>query len=598
MTDTLRRVALGDEPADLVVTGGTIVNVYTKETYPGGVAVTGGRIVAVGDVGYAIGEATRVVDAAGRYVTPGFVDAHIHPESTSLSIREFARTVLLHGTTTIFTDLHEVGVVAGLEGIELVLDEAADTHLGVYLSVPSHVPFSPDIETTAGRFDSEVISRALDRPDAVGLSEIVSLQVLAGHEDLLRSLEIARAKGKSLQGHLPQLGGRELAAVLTTGVTTDHEAKRGDHALERLRAGLHVQLREGSMAHNFVDAFAGIRDAGADTSRVSLVTDDLDTPDAVTVGHLDNGVRVALAAGVDFVTAIQLVTLNAARSFSYDHELGGLSAGKVADIAVTTGPDDFRVVHVVAKGELVVEDGRFLPEYPTADHDPHLLGTTSAARPVRAGDLGIRVGAGAVAVRARSISIAPGFVKKDGVEVTLPVVDGIVQANPDGDVLHIVQAERYGLNGNVGKGFISGFGLRRGAIASSVAHDNHNVVAVGATHADIALAINRVLKLGGGQVVVDDGRVAGEIAYPVLGLLSDEPAEAVAATKRELNRIIHELGSQIRLPFMFLSFVPLAAGPGYSITDHGFIDSTRQRVVDPILAELTEVDPAGAARSG
>ncbi|MDR1825775.1 MAG: amidohydrolase family protein [Bifidobacteriaceae bacterium] len=589
----LRRVALGEEPADLVVQGGTLVNVYTLETYPGGVAVADGRIVAVGEVGYAIGPSTQVVDAEGLYVTPGFVDAHIHPESTSLAIREFAKTVLLHGTTTIFTDLHEIGVVAGLPGIEAVLDEAAATHLKLYLSVPSHVPFSPDIETTAGRFDSEIIARALDRPDAVGLSEIVSLQVLAGHEDLLRSLAIAKAKGKSLQGHLPQLRGRELAAVLTTGVTTDHEAKLAADAVERLRAGLHIQLRQGSLAHGVEGALGGILASGVDTNRLSIVTDDLDTPDAVTTGHLDHGLRVALREGARFVDAIQWVTLNAARSFGLDHEIGGLSAGKVADIVLTTGPEDFQVVSVVAKGQLVVDQGAFVTSYPLAEHDRVLLGTTGAARPVTPDQLALRVDGGAAGVsgvsgvsgvRCRAISIAPGFAKRDGVEVTLRVADGVVQADVSQDVLYIVQVERYGINGNIGRGFITGFGLGSGAIASSVAHDNHNVVAVGASLDDVAAAVNRVLELGGGQVVVVDGRVVAEIAYPVAGLLSDLPALEVASVKRELNRVVHGLGSQIELPFMFLSFVPLAAGPGYSITDHGFVDSTRQEVIDPVIA--------------
>lgn len=575
--------AAGKTPAEIVIKNGNIVNVYSKEIYQGGVAISAGVIVAVGDVDYTIGPETEVIDAAGKYITPGFIDGHIHPESSSLSIRSFAEAVLCHGTTVIMTDLHEIGVVAGLEGIEAVLEEAVDTDLKLYFVVPSHVPFSPNLETSGGRFNTQTIRKALQRPDAVGLSECVGPYVLAQYPELMESMDIAKSMGKSLQGHMPHMLGADLNTCMTAGVSTDHEALHAEDALARVRSGCHLMIREGSAARNLPDCLRAVLENRLDTGRVSIITDDLHTVDAVERGHLDDAVRTALSLGADFVEAIQMVSLNAARAFNLDNDIGGLAPGRRADVLITSGPEDFCVEAVVAGGKLVAKNEKMLFAYPKVVHDPCLLNTLQLKNPVVPESFMTKVPEDATRAKVRvmdTMAFAPLTVGRD---VELPVRDGIVRCDPEQDVLYIAQVERYGKNGNIGKAFMGGFHMREGAIASSVGHDNHNVIVLGANFEDMAVAVNRVVELGGGQVVVRDGQVLGEVAYPVCGLLSDLSASELADKKRELNGIIHQMGSTIAIPFMFLSFICLAAIPDYAVTDCGFIDVYAQKVIDPVL---------------
>ena len=584
MNTKLLDTAAGKTPADIVVRNGKLVNVYSGEIYSGGVAVSGDKIAAVGDVDYTIGEGTRVIDAGGKYITPGFIDGHIHPESSSLSIRPFAEIVLKHGTTVIMTDLHELGVVGGLEAIEAELEENEATDLKVYFVVPSHVPFSPSLETSGGVFDTEIIKKALKRPDAVGLSECVGPYILYGLPDLLNSMDYALSQGKSLQGHLPDMTGASLNACLAAGVSTDHESLGAEDALAKLRAGCHLMIREGSAARNLPDCLKAVLEAKADTSRVSIVTDDLHTIDAVERGHLDESVRTALKCGADFVTAIQMVTLNAARAFSLDNEIGGLAPGKRADINITSGPEDFKIETVISGGKMVVDKGELLVHYPKAEHKPCLLNTVKMKSPVTADSFKFMAPAGAKKVKVQVMDTLPFIPITLGREVVLEVKDGVVECDVNQDVLYIAQVERYGKNGNIGKAFMGGFHMTSGAIASSVGHDNHNIIVMGTNFEDMALAVNRAAELTGGQVVVNGGKVLAELAYPVCGLLSDLSAEELATEKRKLNDAVHSLGSPIPIPFMFLSFICLAALPNFAITDHGFIDVLQQKIINPILS--------------
>ena len=368
MNKELLSVSKGLKPADLVVTNGKIVNVFSGEIYDGGVAVCGDTIAAVGDVAYCIGEGTKVIDAQGNYLTPGFLDGHIHPESSSLAIRPFAEGVLLHGTTGIMTDLHEIGVVSGLEGIEAVLKEAEATDLKVYFIVPSHVPFAPNLETSGGKFDPEIIRKALARKDAVGLSECVGHYILAEHPELLESLSDTRAlAGKTLQGHLPGIYGPNMAACAAAGVTTCHESFCEQDVFERLRNGIHLQMREGSAARNMqLGLLQTVIKSGVDTTNVSIVTDDLHTCDLKDRGHMDDSLRTAFGQGLDFMKGIQMVTINCARAFHLEDEIGSLTPGRRADINITTGSEDFKVLTTVAGGKQITDNGKLLVHYEAA----------------------------------------------------------------------------------------------------------------------------------------------------------------------------------------------------------------------------------------
>lgn len=583
MKKELFAVAGGHGPADLVIINGKLVNVYSGEIYDGGVAVCGDTIAAIGDVEYTIGKETKIVDANGNYIMPGFIDGHIHPESTSLSIGAFAEIVLKHGTTAIVTDFHEVGVVGGLEAIEAVLEEAEATDLGVHFVVPSHVPFSPNLETSGGSFDAKIIEQALSRADATGLSECVGPYILAGFPELLTSMEIAYTQGKVLHGHLPHMEGPALNLCTAAGISTDHESLSGEEMVMRLRNGIHVMIREGSVARGLTDGLQPILEKGLDTTRVSIVTDDLHTVDVVKRGHLDDAVRTACEAGVDFIKAIQMVTVNAAKACGLDREIGGLAPGKRADINITTGVEAFRVLSVIAGGKVIVDQEKLLVAYPKATHAPVLLNTVKRQGPVKAEDFQVKVSPQAKKVRVKVMDTLPWIPITQERVGELAVQEGIVQSDVGQDILYIAQVERYGKNGNIGKAFMGGFQLKEGAIASSVGHDNHNIIVLGTNHEDMAVAVNRVMALQGGQVAVSGGEVRKEIPYPVLGLLSDLSAEALAKEKEEMNGVIWAMGSEIPLPFMFLSFICLAAIPDYAVTDHGFIDVLKQEVINPVL---------------
>ena len=585
MNMELLAVAKGNKPADLVVTNGKIVNVYSGEIYEGGVAVCGDTIAAVGDVAYCIGEGTKVIDAQGNYLTPGFLDGHIHPESSSLAIRPFAEAVLSHGTTGIMTDLHEVGVVSGLEGIEAVLKEAEATDLKVYFIVPSHVPFAPNLETSGGHFDPAIIRKALQREDAVGLSECVGHYIVAEHPELLESFDDTRAlAGKTLQGHLPAIYGPNMAACAAAGVATCHESFCEQDVFERLRNGIHLQMREGSAARNMqLGLLKTVIESGVDTTNVSIVTDDLHTCDLKDRGHMDDSLRTAFGQGLDFLKGIQMVTINCARSFKLDDKIGSLTPGRRADINITTGSEDFKVLTTFAGGKQITDNGNLLVHYEAAEHEPCILNTMHLVNPITADSFKMHVSPNAKKAKVICMDTLPYIPFTSRRDVELDVVDGVIQCDTEQDVLYIAQVERHGVNGNIGKAFMGGFHIKGGALASSVGHDNHNVIVMGDSFEDMALAVNRCVELGGGQVIVRNGEVAAEVAYPICGLMSDLSLDELAAQKKALNAVAYEMGTPIQIPFMFLCFICLACIEAYAVTDKGFIDVEKSEIIDPIL---------------
>lgn len=389
--------------------------------------------------------------------------------------------------------------------------------------------------------------------------------------------------GKSLQGHLPDISGPNMNACIAAGVSSDHESLTTEDAIERLRSGCHLMMREGSAARNMSECLKAITEHNLDSTMCSIITDDLHTVDVVERGHLDDAVRTALKEGIDFITAIQMVTVNPARAFQLDRQIGSLAPGRRSDINITEGGEDFKVLSVISGGILVVKDNELIKHYSKSNHKECLFNTIKLARPIIAEDLMIKVESDAVKAKVQAMHTLDWIPITVGKEAVLAVKDGVVLSDVENDILHIAQVERYGINGNIGKAFMSGFNLKSGAIASSVGHDNHNIIVLGTNFEDMAIAVNRVAELQGGQVLINKGEVISEVAYPILGLLSDLNAYELAEQKKILNSKIHELGSQISIPFMFLSFIWLAALPEYAVTDHGFIDVINQKVIDPVL---------------
>jgi adenine deaminase len=586
MDEKLFHVAIGKEPADLVIKNGQLVNVNSGEIYPGGVAVAGDKIAAIGDVDYAIGPETHVVDVEGKYIVPGFIEGHIHPESSNLSIPRFAEVVLSHGTTSIFSDLHEIGVVGGVPAMEACREEGHQTPLKIYYVVPSHIPFSPGLETSGGYINAEIIEEMIQREDVVGLSEVVSAYVSIRLPDLMRSIDATRKAHKTLAGHGPETTGPAWNAFAATGIANDHEALSLDEVLLRVRTGVHAQLRHNLIVPTLPELIKAITEKHLDTRLLSLVTDDTSAITLTHEGHLDYLVRMALQLGVDFTTAIQMVTLNAAASFDKESEIGSLAPGRYADINIVTGPDDFKVLQTFAGGKLVAENLHLVEPLPAIQHNPILMNTFHVKSPVKAEDLLIAAPADSARVKVHFMRTLPWVPITQGGETILSVKDGFIAANIEQDVLNIAVIERHHATGNIGKAFIAGFGLKSGAMASSIAHDNHNIVVMGVNPEDMAVAANRVAEIGGGIVLAERGKIINEIPLPVLGLLSDMDAWTFSEKREKILEQSKALGCVVPEPFMFLSFITLAAIPEFAITDRGYVNVLQQQLVDPVLEKI------------
>ena len=373
---------------------------------------------------------------------------------------------------------------------------------------------------------------------------------------------------------------------IAAGVAADHEAVSESEALERLRSGCHLMMREGSVASNLRDCLRAVKKNHLDTSNTSIVTDDLHVCDAISKGHLDSSVRIALAEGIDFVTAIQMVTINPSRMFHVEHQTGILAPGRRADINITSGPEDFKVLSVISAGKLWMENEQILTHYSPTVHDPILLNTMHMKRPVTPEDFQIHVSKDTKRVQVTAMKTESCALVTSPVTAWLNVENEIIQCDTEQDILYIAQVERHGKNGQIGKAFMSGFRLKSGAIACSIGHDNHNIIVLGTNFDDMALAVNRLNEIQGGQIVVNNGQILSEISYPVCGLLSDLPPEKLAAEKEKANRIIQDMSGEttITVPFMVLSFVCLSVIPEYAVTDHGFIDVYQETVIDPVIA--------------
>jgi adenine deaminase len=576
-------VAQGKAFADLAVTNGRIVNVHTREIYPGGVAVVGERIAVQGDIDYTIGPETTVIDAEGQFIVPGFLEGHIHPESSCMSMTRFAEIALAHGTTSVFTDLHEIGIVAGQPGIDAALKEANDAGIKFYWVVPSHIPFFPGLETSGAIFDSDHIGPQLARPDAVGLSEVVSFYVNAEHGDLFKSIGAAHLNGRALVGHGPETKGKDWNAFVSVGITNDHEAIDAEDVLLRTRNGVYAHLRHNLICETLPVLLKPILEGKIDTRYICLATDDTSAITLSQKGHIDYLARLAMSCGVDFVTALQMITINVACSFRVEHEVGSLSPSRWADINIITEGKDFQVLKTISKGKLVAANGHLTTPAVDPVHPPVMLHTFHLKARPTAKDLVISAKDGATSARVHYMTTLPWIPLTKGGETTLPVKNGSIACDPSRDIIHIAVVERHLKTGNIGRGFMGGFGLREGAIASSVAHDNHNIVVIGATPEDCALAVNRVVDLEGGIVMVNGGRVVHELALPLFGLLADMDAWTLAKHRQTMLDTAKAWGSTVLEPFMFLSFVTLVGFPEYSVTDHGYVDCIRQVKMEPVL---------------
>ena len=564
MNDLIRlgEVAQGKAPADLLLKGAFVLDVFRGEFVRRDVAVAGGRIV-----GYGTPEAREVADLSGKTLVPGFIDAHVHIESSQVSPAEFARAVLPRGTTCVIADPHEIANVLGLAGIRYMLAATEGLPLRVFFMAPSCVPASP-LETAGAELSAREITEVLSWERVLGLGEMMNFPgVVGGVPEVWAKL--AAAQGKPIDGHAPGLSGPALWAYVLAGPRTDHECTDPAEAAGKLSAGMHVLIREGTTARNLAALLPLL--SWRTAPFLHFCTDDRHPETLLSEGHMDDVLRKAIAGGIAPELAFCSATLHAARAYGLS-DLGAIAPGYRADLLVLADPERVEVERVYVGGRLVAEGGKLTVDLPQAD-PAGVRGTVN----VDLERLSFRISAGEGV--ARVIGVVPGQVVTE--ELLLPprVEGGEVVADPERDVLKLAVVERHRGTGNVGLGLVKGFGLRTGALASSVAHDSHNIVVVGASDADMQAAVAALVRLGGGQVAVAEGEVLAELPLPIAGLMSDRPLAEVARAGRELVQAAQELGCTLPDPFMQLSFLTLPVIPALKLTDRGLVDVGKFRHV-------------------
>lgn len=549
-------VARGEREADLLLRGAKVVNLFSGEIVPTDVAICGDRIVGFGDY-----RAKETIDMKGAYLSPGFIDGHVHLESSMLTAGEFAKAVLPLGTTTVVVDPHEVANVLGREGIDYILQSSEHSLLEVYVMLPSCVP-ATDMETSGARLEAEDLLPFFAHPRVIGLGEMMNYPgVLHLEKGVVAKIEAAG--GRLIDGHCPQLSGRDLSGYLCAGIRSDHECTSAREAEEKLRAGMTIMIREGSAAKNLKDLIPLVNDKNA--HRFLLVTDDRHPDDILNEGHINFLVQQAVRSGLDPLLAIRLATLNPAQYFGLKH-LGAVAPGYQADLVAFGGFAPLDIRWVMKKGRVVALDGEM-----TATIEPYSGALQNSLR-LDSGKLDFTIRAAGQVVHV--IELVPHQIITNHARMKAKVVNGFAVSDPERDLLKIAVIERHTGRASTGLGFVTGFGLKAGAIGSSVAHDSHNIVVVGATDDDMNRAVQEICSLGGGQVAVKAGRVIESLALPIAGLISDRPLQEVAGKITRLREAARrELGCKIEDPFMSLSFLALPPIPMLKLTDQGLIDA-------------------------
>lgn len=578
-------VALGNAAADMVIKNGKLLNVHTGEIYETEIAIADKVIAAVGHLGEnTIGENTKVIDAKGKIMVPGFIDAHIHFESSMLTYTEFSRMLVKHGTTAVATDLMEIAIVAGEEGINNVLKESEGLPVKLLQPIPAFMSEEGELQTIGAALYPEMIEKLIKGPHAVGLAEVLYPPILNKSPLSAWMLELAEKYGKTAEGHAPELYGAQLNAYASAGIRSDHESTNKEEALGKLRAGLRVLIREGSAAQDLDAVVKMITENNVDTRHCALVSDDIDMLHIYEKGHLDYKVRRAIKAGVDPVKAIQMVTLNPAESLKVDNKYGSIAPGKCADIVFLSDLENCTVDSVISNGEYVVENGKTIYEYKKPEYSSVMLNTVKLSKKITGDDLVIKTDANAKKAKVRVIGAKPTSLLTDALEAELDVVDGVIMPNAAEDVLRIACVERYGKGGSIGKSFIKGFGISKGAIATSVGHDHHNITVVGSDADDMAAAVNRIKELNGGLVIAEDGKVKYELPLPICGLLTDLRGEESALILKKMQEDLQAKGCEMGSPYMTLAFITLIFIPFYGITDKGLVDVINGKVIDPVIS--------------
>jgi adenine deaminase len=557
-------VARGEAPADLLLKNARIVNTFVGEIEQGDVAIYGDRIAGVGDYD----EAKEVFDLQGAFLAPGLINGHTHIESSMLHPARYAQAVVPRGTLAVVTDLHEIANVCGSEGIRFVTDLARKLPLDMLFMAPSCVP-ATNLETSGARISSKEVNKILAHPRIIGLGEMMNFPgVIGGDEEVLK--KISAAKGMVIDGHAPGLAGKELNAYLSAGILSDHESTTLEEGKEKLRRGMYLMIREGSSEKNLDALLPLVTDSTY--KRCFFVVDDRSCFDLLREGDIDAVVRKAISRGLEPVRAIQMATINPAEYFRL-HDRGGIGPGYIANLVTITDLAQLEIDMVFYKGRLVARQGK--PLFPFPPVTVELKDTVRIKSPT-AQSLKIVPAGETYSV----IQIVPGQIATKKAVEKIQVVNGVVACDLERDILKLVVVERHKASGNIGVGLVKGFGLKKGALASSVAHDSHNIIAVGADDLDILKAIEEINRLQGGLVVCANLEILASLPLPIAGLLSPEPLDIVVSQYEIVERAAASLGNLPPAPFAILSFLALPVIPELRLTDLGLVDVMQFKLID------------------
>ncbi|WP_170433438.1 adenine deaminase [Ruegeria arenilitoris] len=568
-------VAAGREAADMVIRGGIWINVHSREALPDhSIAIAAGRVAYVGpDASHCIGPDTQIIEAKGRYMIPGLCDAHMHIESGMLTPAEFARAVIPHGTTSMFTDPHEIANVLGLDGVRMMHDEALTQPVNIFTQMPSCAPSAPGLETTGYEITAEDVAEAMTWPGIIGLGEMMNFPgVINSDPKMLAEIAATQRAGKTVGGHYasPDLG-PDFAAYVAGGPADDHEGTCEADAIARVRQGMRSMMRLGSAWYDVESQITAVTQKGLDPRNFILCTDDCHSGTLVNEGHMNRVVRHAIACGCDPLIALQMATINTATHFGLEREIGSITPGRRADVILSSNLTELPIEMVIARGQVVAENGAITVDCPHYDWPDRARNTVHLGHALTAADFEIPAPNGANRVRANVIGVVENQAPTQALKAELPIIGGLVEG--EGDVCQIALVERHRATGGVTNAFVSGFGYQgRMAMASTVAHDSHHMIVVGTDRDQMALAANRLAEVGGGITIFRDGEELALVELPIAGLMSDSPAADVAAKAQKMVEAMQACGCQLNNAYMQHSLLALVVIPELRISDLGLVD--------------------------
>ncbi|MEM1986095.1 MAG: adenine deaminase [Nitrososphaeria archaeon] len=581
VNELLIDVAMGRLKADIVLKNANLVNVCTGEIIEADVAIKGERIAFVGEASHTIGDTTKVFDLNGKYVCPGFLDGHVHVESAMVTISQFARGVLPHGTTGVFIDPHEIANVLGVDGVKIMIDEGQHVPLRVYVTVPSCVPASfPEFETAGAEIGPKEVEELMKYKNVVALGEMMNYPgIIYKDKKMLDEVKVTLKNGKVVEGHF--YGNiMELNAYISAGISSSHESTSKEIGLAKARLGMYVMIREGSAWKDLKEVIKIVTEERIDSRRVCLVSDDRHPDDIVYEGHLDHILNRAIEEGVDPVKAIQMVTINTAEHFNVDNEIGIIAPGKLADILVLDNINPLKVSMTFVGGKLIAKDGNMLEKVSEYSYPLHVKETVKLKRPLTPNDFKIYAPYDTEKIKVNVIEVIEGSVLTRKHILEVPVINNEIIQNLDRDILKVATIERHKGSGEIGIGLVTGFKFKSGAVASTVAHDSHNLLVVGTNDKDMAYACNKLAEVGGGMIAVDKENVLALVKLPIAGLISDQPIENVCAQVKSLSDAWKKLGCTMINPFMTMSLLALSVLPEIRITNKGLIDTVNFKKIN------------------